>query len=200
MAGSAEGAATVLSNSIAREAPSPVPAKIHGFQGPSGLWLGEVWRGAAPLSKTTLATLLAFFLSLAPAWAVFLPGDRLADPAAEARAQALGREVRCMVCQGQSIEDSDADLARDLRRLIRERMEAGDSDGAIRSFLHARYGDFVLLRPPLSAFTLILWSTPLLALILGLGIIVGRRQRLAAGPAPLTDAERMMLERITRGS
>jgi cytochrome c-type biogenesis protein CcmH len=140
------------------------------------------------------------FLSIAPAWAAFLPGDRLADPAAEARAQALGREVRCMVCQGQSIEDSEADLARDLRRLIRERMEAGDSDVAIRSFLHVRYGDFVLLRPPLSVFTLILWSAPLLALIVGLSIIIGRRRRLATGPAPLTDEERAALERITRGS
>ena len=105
-----------------------------------------------------------------------------------------------MVCQGQSIEDSEADLARDLRRLIRERMEAGDGDVAIRAFLHARYGDFVLLRPPLSVFTLILWLTPLLALIVGLSIIIGRRRRLATGPAPLTDEERAALERITRSS
>lgn len=159
-----------------------------------------VWGMARPFPRVTITTLLVLFLGIASAWAVFLPGDRLTDPAAEARAQALGREVRCMVCLGQSIEDSEADLARDLRRLIRERMQAGDSDVAIRSFLLARYGDFVLLRPPLSVFTLILWSTPLLALIVGLAIIVGRRRRLATGPMPLTDDERAALERITRGS
>ncbi len=104
-----------------------------------------------------------------------------------------------MVCQGQSIEDSEADLARDLRRLVRERMEAGDSDPTIRSFLHERYGDFVLLRPPLSVFTLVLWATPLLALIVGLTVIYGRRRRVA-GPEPLTEEERARLERITRGS
>ncbi len=168
-----------------------------GLSAFGGVRFGE---GQSPSPRTTLAILLALLLSMAPAWAAFLPGDRLADPAAEARAQALGREVRCMVCQGQSIEDSEADLARDLRRLIRERMEAGDGDVAIRSFLHARYGDFVLLRPPFSVFTLVLWMTPLLALMVGLAIIVGRRRRVATGPQPLTAEERAALERITRGS
>ncbi|MCX7931219.1 MAG: cytochrome c-type biogenesis protein CcmH [Rhodovarius sp.] len=144
-----------------------------------------------------LALLLA--LLAGPAGAAFLPGDRLADPAAEARAQALGREIRCMVCQGQSIEDSEADLARDLRRLVRERIEAGDSDAAIRRFLHERYGDFVLLRPPLSAFTLLLWASPLLALALGLAVILARRRQPPPAPAPLSPEEQARLERIIRG-
>lgn len=140
---------------------------------------------------------LVFALLLAPglALAVFLPADRLADPAAESRAQSIGREVRCMVCQGQSIEDSDADLARDLRRIIRERLQAGDSDAAVRGFLQQRYGDFILLRPPFSLATALLWATPALAFLFGLVLV--RRRRAMAGPAPLTAEEEARLREIT---
>lgn len=140
--------------------------------------------------------LLLFALLPGLALAAFLPADRLADPAAEARAQSIGREVRCMVCQGQSIEDSDADLARDLRRVIRERLAVGDDDGAVRGFLHNRYGDFILLRPPFSLATALLWATPALAFLLGLVLV--RRRRQSAGPAPLTAEEQARLEQLAR--
>ncbi|MBC7433559.1 MAG: cytochrome c-type biogenesis protein CcmH [Rubritepida sp.] len=140
--------------------------------------------------------LLPFALLPGLALAAFLPADRLADPAAEARAQSIGREVRCMVCQGQSIEDSDADLARDLRRVIRERLAVGDDDGAVRGFLHNRYGDFILLRPPFSLATALLWATPALAFLLGLVLV--RRRRQSAGPAPLTAEEQARPEQLAR--
>ena len=140
---------------------------------------------------------LVFAALLAPglALAAFLPSDRLADPAAEARAQSIGREVRCMVCQGQSIEDSDADLARDLRRIIRERLQAGDDDGTVRSYLQNRYGDFILLRPPFSLATG-LWGTPVLALLFGL-FLIRRRRAVAVPAAPLTAEERARLDQLS---
>lgn len=106
--------------------------------------------------------LLALFLCLAtPA----LAQDRnFADPALEARAHHLQRQLRCMVCQGQSIDESDAPLAQDLRRLVREQIAAGKSDGEILEFLHARFGDFVLMQPPVQPYTWLLWLAPLLAL------------------------------------
>ncbi len=114
--------------------------------------------------------LLAAFLTLlfiAPVFAT-LPDERLSNPALEARAVNLTRELRCMVCQNQSIEESDAPLARDLRVLVREKIKAGESNDDIRAFLVARYGDFVLLRPPLNRETLLLWIAPLLAFLAGL--------------------------------
>jgi cytochrome c-type biogenesis protein CcmH len=99
----------------------------------------------------------------------------LADPQLEARARAISAELRCMVCQNQSIDDSDAPLARDLRLLVRERLKAGDSEDAIRTFLTARYGDFILLKPPLRFETVLLWVGPAAILFLGALIIVMRR-------------------------
>ena len=96
--------------------------------------------------------------------------ELLADPAQEQRARALSSELRCLVCQNQSIDESDAELARDLRRLVRERIVAGESDQAIRGFLVARYGEFVLLKPQLTTKTAILWSLPFLALLGGGGL------------------------------
>ena len=139
---------------------------------------------------------MAFTLLPGVALAAFLPTDRLADPAAETRAQEIGREVRCMVCQGQSIEDSDAELARDLRRIIRERLEAGDSDGAVRGYLHNRYGDFILLRPPFSIATALLWATPALAFLFGLVLV--RRRRAVAAPGPLTPEEQARLDELAQ--
>jgi cytochrome c-type biogenesis protein CcmH len=111
---------------------------------------------------------------LAPAYAV-RPDEVLADPQLEARARAISAELRCMVCQNQSIDDSDAPLARDLRLLVRERLKAGDSEDAIRTFLTARYGDFILLKPPLRFETVLLWVGPAAILFLGALIIVMRR-------------------------
>lgn len=148
-----------------------------------------------------LAVLLALLVWAAalPALSVGLPSEMLRDPAQEERARTLGRELRCLVCQNQSIEDSEADLARDLRRIVRERIAAGESDRAVMDYVHDRYGDFVLLRPPVSAATALLWGMPLLALGGGgLALLLLRRRQVAqwgarAEPAPLTPEERARL-------
>ena len=116
------------------------------------------------------------------------PAERLADPAAESRARALFQETRCLVCQGQSIDDSDAALAHDLRQIIRGQVAAGRSPGQVRAFLTARYGDFVLLRPPLSPANAILWTAPFLVGLVGLGLLVGRYRRPTTS-APLSPEE-----------
>jgi cytochrome c-type biogenesis protein CcmH len=138
--------------------------------------------------------LLLATLGLAPALAV-QPDEVLKDPALETRARALSKEIRCMVCQNQSIDDSDAPLARDLRLLVRERLQAGDSDAGVIAFLTARYGEFVLLKPRFTTATALLWLAPALVLIAGgFGIVWAlRRRRLEgdsvdAAPA-LTPAE-----------
>jgi len=140
--------------------------------------------------------LFLLLLWAAPALAQTMPADRLADPAAEARAQTIGREIRCMVCQGQSIEDSEADLARDLRRIIREKLVAGQNEAQIRDFLHARYGDFILLRPPFSFATALLWGTPVLALGFGLVLLMLLRRRPTPPPAALSPEEEAALARL----
>jgi cytochrome c-type biogenesis protein CcmH len=137
----------------------------------------------------------------APA-AVGDPAERLRDPALEARAQAIGRELRCLVCQNQSIEDSDAPLARDLRRIVREQVAAGQSNAEVMRFVHDRYGDFVLLRPRLTAATALLWATPALALGGGALLILAMRRRQAAEAAlaapELSEAERARLRAAER--
>ena len=129
------------------------------------------------------------------------PDEVLRDPALEARARTLSRELRCMVCQNQSIDDSDAPLARDLRLLVRERLQAGDSDRQVIDFLTARYGDFVLLKPPLTSYTLLLWAFPALLLAggaLGLFLAGRRRQRQAVDAAPLTQDEQRRLNELLK--
>jgi cytochrome c-type biogenesis protein CcmH len=141
---------------------------------------------------------LGAFLGLWPALAV-QPDEILRDPALEARARNLSKELRCMVCQNQSIDDSDAPLARDLRILVRERLMAGDSDAAVLDFLTARYGDFVLLKPRLRWDTAALWFAPVVVLAIGAGgLIVLRRRRRAIGEeSELTPAEQMKLAELT---
>jgi cytochrome c-type biogenesis protein CcmH len=140
---------------------------------------------------------LALLLLAAPALAaVGDPAEQLPDPAQEARAREIGRELRCLVCQNQSIEDSDADLARDLRRIVREQVAAGRSDADVMRYLHDRYGDFVLLRPPFTAATALLWAMPAVALLGGGLMILALRRRRAAPPAELTEAERARLAEI----
>jgi cytochrome c-type biogenesis protein CcmH len=120
---------------------------------------------------------IALALVASPALAV-KPDEQLADPAQEARALRLGKELRCVVCQNQSIDDSDATLARDLRLILRERIAAGDSDEEAVDFIVARYGSFVQLRPPLRADTLALWFGPLAVLLLGgVGVAFYMRSR-----------------------
>lgn len=142
---------------------------------------------------------LGLLLAL-PVWAaVGDPNERLPDPAKEAMAREIGRELRCLVCQNQSIEDSDAQLARDLRRLVRERVAAGEDSAAVIRFVHERYGDFVLLRPPLTAATALLWAMPVLALGGGLVVIFLKRRRALAEAAALSPEEARRLAELDRG-
>lgn len=147
------------------------------------------------------AVLAALFLLLAlPALAV-QPDEVLPDPALEARARVLSQELRCMVCQNQSIDDSDAPLARDLRLLVRDRLKAGDSDTQVLDFLVARYGEFVLMRPVFSWRNALLWGTPAIVLVLGAVLAFGmmRRRREAAAPAPLSADEESRIARLLVG-
>jgi cytochrome c-type biogenesis protein CcmH len=146
----------------------------------------------------TLLLALAFLatLSAAPAHAV-RPDEMLSDPGLEARARDVGRELRCLVCRNQSIDDSDADLAHDLRVLVRERIKGGDSDDQVVAYVRSRYGDFVLLRPPVEIGTALLWGGPLLILLLG-GIALARfyRRREAITVPPLSAEERRRLASV----
>jgi cytochrome c-type biogenesis protein CcmH len=133
------------------------------------------------------------------------PDEVLSDPALEARARSLSKELRCMVCQNQSIDDSDAPLARDLRILVRERLQAGESDQQVINFLVARYGEFVLLRPRFSWHTALLWLAPAAVLLIGAcGILVLARryrtssERATAEREKLTPAEAARLSEILR--
>jgi cytochrome c-type biogenesis protein CcmH len=142
-----------------------------------------------------LAALLLALTFAAPAFAVE-PQEQLADPALEARARELGQELRCLVCQNQSIDDSNADLARDLRRIVRERLTAGDSNPQVLDFVTARYGDYVLLRPPLRAGTLALWFGPVVLLFAAIALLILRRRRRPAEAPPLSAEENRRLARL----
>jgi cytochrome c-type biogenesis protein CcmH len=148
--------------------------------------------------------MLGALLAAPPALAV-QPDEILADKALEARARDLSKELRCMVCQNQSIDDSDAPLARDLRVLVRERLKAGDSDSQVLDFLTARYGDFVLLKPRFAWDTAALWLAPAAVLLLGAcGLVVLMRRRGGARsdgePPELSAAERERLAELVEGS
>ncbi|MFM9865225.1 MAG: cytochrome c-type biogenesis protein [Micropepsaceae bacterium] len=136
---------------------------------------------------------LALF-ALAFCWTAFAvePDEILADPALEARARALTQDLRCVVCQNQSVDDSDAPLARDMRVLVRERIKAGDSDDQVRAFMIERYGKFVLLNPPVEGDTLVLWLAPFA--VVGLGVLgawayIRSLARQPATAAPLSATE-----------
>ena len=125
--------------------------------------------------------LLCMLLFTVPAYAV-QPDEVLADPKLEQRARDLSTGFRCLVCQNQSIDESDAPLAKDLRILIREHLTKGDSDAEIRDFVVARYGEFVLLKPRFTASTAILWATPFLIILAGIVVIL-RRRKFSGAPA-----------------
>jgi cytochrome c-type biogenesis protein CcmH len=155
----------------------------------------------AAMSWLRRLAVVGILLSAQAALAV-QPDEILPDPALETRARVLSRELRCMVCQNQSIDDSDAPLARDLRVLVRERLKAGDSDEKVLDFLTARYGEFVLLRPRFSERTALLWMAPAGILLAG-GFAIAfalrrRRAAAAATPEPLTGDERRRLDELAR--
>jgi len=142
--------------------------------------------------------LFLFLLTAAPAFAV-LPEEQLADPKLEARARAISAELRCVVCQNQTIDDSDADLAHDLRVLLRQRLSAGDTDQQAIAYIVNRYGDYVLLKPPFEAETLILWLGPLLVLVAGgTGVMFYLRRRQNTALSALTVDEEARLNRLLK--
>lgn len=154
-------------------------------------------RTSSLLVRALGAVLVGVSLLTVPAAAV-QPDEVLSDAALEKRARALSAGLRCLVCQNQSIDDSDAPLAKDLRVLVRERLVAGDSDEAVIDYVVARYGDFVLLKPPVNSHTLLLWLAPLL--VLGAAVVAARRvlRRPAAtlSEAPLSASEEKDLSRL----
>jgi cytochrome c-type biogenesis protein CcmH len=142
---------------------------------------------------------LLFWLAAAPALAV-QPNEILGDPALEERARGISAGLRCLVCRNESIDESNAELARDLRLLVRERLVAGDSDAEVLDFVEARYGEYVLLRPRFDGSNLLLWVAGPLALLLGLGVAAQgvRARRASREPSPLDAEERARLEELAR--
>ena len=153
------------------------------------------------MSPCAVALLLCAFAAMtSPALAID-PAERLSDPKLETRARELSAELRCLVCQNQSIDDSDAPLAKDLRLLVRERLVQGDSNSQVKDFVVARYGEFVLLKPPFGMHTLLLWLTPLLVLgVIAAFVMRSMSARQAAATAPsatrLSQAEEEELRRL----
>lgn len=156
-----------------------------------------------PLMLPMLALIMALAFYARPAYAVN-PDEMLSDPALEARAREISEELRCLVCQNQSIDDSDADLAHDLRVLVRERLLAGDTNQQAINYIVARYGDYVLLNPPLKPDTYILWASPFILVgLAGLAVFGFYRRKKREGrttPANLTEQERKRLNEILNPS
>ena len=143
-------------------------------------------------------------LALAVAGAVFClanaaadPADQLKNPAQEAHARVLFREIRCVVCQSESIDESDADIAHDLRQLVRQEVAAGANDAQIKADLVGRYGEFILLKPRFSPANAALWLTPFLVVALGAGIVLLRRRPAPPEPDDLTEPEKARLAALT---
>jgi cytochrome c-type biogenesis protein CcmH len=152
------------------------------------------------MRRIALALALLFAALIQPAFAVN-PDEVLADPVLETRARAISAELRCMVCQNQSIDDSNAELAKDLRLLVRDRIKAGDSDRQVMDYIVSRYGEFVLLKPPVGINTVLLWGMPIFLLLAG-GAVIARqvsRRRQAAAATPLTGEEQKALDEILAG-
>ncbi|MFN3993896.1 MAG: cytochrome c-type biogenesis protein CcmH [Tabrizicola flagellatus] len=148
------------------------------------------WGGIPPY-------ILALFLMLSPAWAV-QPDEMLADPALEARARAISRDIRCPVCQGETIDDSNAPISRDLRLIIRERLVAGDSDAEVVDFIVARYGEGVLFKPRAEGVNLVLWLAGPALLLAGIAVAVAAGRRRARPEAALSADEEARLREILK--
>ena len=139
-----------------------------------------------------------FLFASAPAYAIDNPNEMLPDRAQEQRAEDIGHQLRCLVCQNESIEDSGADLARDLRQIVRQRVVAGDTDPQVMDWMVARYGNFVRLSPPFNWLTATLWLSPFLALLLGAAAAFAARGRLSGPAVPLNPAEQARVADLTR--
>jgi cytochrome c-type biogenesis protein CcmH len=166
----------------------------------NGEWRMALRPVTIPHLPSAIRLMLALFIALTPAYAVE-PGEMLKDPALEARARRLSQELRCVVCQNQSIDESNAPLAHDLRVIVRERLAAGDTDAQVLSYVEARYGAFVLLRPRLTPRTVLLWATPLLLLAGAVAYLWQVRRRRPGEPAQavaLTAEEQRELEKLLR--
>jgi len=153
------------------------------------------------MRRKLFALLATLFLALAPTFAFAVePSEMLKDPKLEARARALSEQLRCLVCQNESIDDSQAQLAHDLRVLIRQRILEGQSNAQIKAFLVSRYGNFILLKPPFETSTLLLWGTPVLILVCGGGAILWslRHRRPLRKPASLSAAEEEKLAALVK--
>jgi cytochrome c-type biogenesis protein CcmH len=146
------------------------------------------------VKRRALAAAFAGLLCLA---AASDPAERLADPAQEAQARAIFRDVRCLVCQNESIDDSEAELAKDLRKVVREQVATGKTDSEIKTFLTDRYGEFVLLTPQFSAGNLVLWLAPFLVVLAGAALLLARL-RARPAEAELTSAEAAQLKKLQR--
>jgi cytochrome c-type biogenesis protein CcmH len=145
-----------------------------------------------------MAVMLLVIVGVGTAARAIQPGEMLADPALEARARDIGRDLRCLVCQNQSIDDSDADLAHDLRMLVRQRLLAGDTNQQALNYIVVRYGDYVLLKPPFKGETLALWLGPLALLLAAVWVARSfyRHRMVAKDMPPLTEAESQRLNRL----
>jgi cytochrome c-type biogenesis protein CcmH len=187
---------------------SPQSERLEGRSNRGNRTRWTVLRDAAPwapLVRTrswrqkaaSLGAMLSLLIALAsPALAV-QPDEVMNDPALEARARALSAELRCLVCQNESIDDSEAPLARDIRVLIRERISKGESNDAVRDYLVSRYGDFILLKPPFKPETLVLWLSPALVLALGVGAALFAHRRAPRATPRLTAEEEARLAALT---
>jgi cytochrome c-type biogenesis protein CcmH len=145
-----------------------------------------------------LLAALLLLMALAPSAFAVRPDEMLPDPGLEARARDISKELRCLVCRNQSVDDSDADLAHDIRVLVRQRLTAGDSNAQVIAYIRSRYGDYVLLKPPFQLDTWLLWGGPALILLLGIGGIGRylRRQARANAAAPLSADEQLRLAQM----
>lgn len=145
-----------------------------------------------------IATVICFFAINLAAHAVGVDEGRLDDPAQEARAQDLMKQLRCLVCQNESIVDSNAALAKDLRMIVRERITLGDSDEQVLDFMTSRYGDWVLLKPPFEGATIVLWFSPLILLLIGFYVVYRnlKKQKTVASAEPLSVDEQARLKEL----
>jgi cytochrome c-type biogenesis protein CcmH len=177
-----------------RANPHPCPSPVG-----EGRCTLTIQSHVAPALRRKLLLLLPLLASLAgPALAV-QPDEVMKDPALETRARALSGELRCLVCQNESIDDSEAPLARDIRVLIRERIGKGESNDSVRAYLVSRYGDFILLKPPFKLETLLLWLSPVLTLGLGVMAALYARRRAPSATPRLSEEEEARLAALTNG-